>query len=603
MRYSIKDNFFRLLKVDGFVRNTIGEFFSALIGINYLDKKYSEIVSVSNDNFVEQALQTLNVSVILSESDLARIPKNGGAIIVANHPFGGIEGLFVSSILQKVRKDYKILANSFLKIFPELENEFIFVDVFEGKDSLKENVKALKKAIEYVQNGGLLVIFPAGVVSHYQIHKNKITDPIWRTNIGKLINKLNVPVFPMFFDGQNSVAFQIMGIIHPVLRTLRLPFELINKQNKRFNVFVGNEILPSTLSKYNSIDEKLDYLRRRTYNLKYRGVSISQNLNDNSPISNEEIQKDIPTDLLCDEIEKIPQNQILLKQKESLVFYSYSFQIPDLLTQIGIEREKTFRLVNEGTGTSIDLDKFDEHYIHLVAWDSANKAIIGAYRLGLSETIINKFGISGFYITTLFRIKSKFFNKISPSIEMGRSFISAEYQKKHNSLFLLWRGIGVFIVQHPNYRFLFGPVSISNSYHPFSQKYMIEYLKTHHDDNELKSFVKPRRGDTLRLKLNEVTGKSVDEIHELEELITDIDPLHDKIPILIKQYLKLGAKFLSFNRDELFNSSLDGMIVVDLLKTDPKILAKYFTNEGIILYHNYHNALSKKIELSHTEII
>ncbi len=603
MRYSIKDNFFRLLKIKGVVRNTIGEFFSALIGINYLDKKYSEIVSASNDNFVEQALQTLNVSVILSESDLARIPKNGGAIIVANHPFGGIEGLFVSSILQKVRKDYKILANSFLKIFPELENEFIFVDIFEGKDSLKENVKSLKRAIEYVQNGGLLVIFPAGVVSHYQIHKNKITDPMWKPNIGKLINKLNVPVFPMYFDGENSLAFQIMGIIHPVLRTLRLPFELINKQNKRFNVFVGNEILPSTLAKYNSIEEKLDYLRRRTYNLKYRGVSISQNPNDNPQIPNEEIQKDIPTDLLCAEIEKIPQNQILLEQKDALVFYSYSFQIPDLLTQIGIEREKTFRSVNEGTGTSIDLDKFDEHYIHLVAWDSANKAIIGAYRLGLSEIIIKKFGISGFYTTTLFKIKSKFFDKISPSIEMGRSFISADYQKKYNSLFLLWRGIGEFIVQHPNYRYLFGPVSISNSYNPFSQKFMIEYLKTHHDDNELKSFVKPRRGDTLKLKLNEVTGKSVDEIHELEELITDIDLVHDKIPILIKQYLKLGAKFLSFNRDEHFNSSLDGMIVVDLLKTEPKILAKYFTNEGIKLYHDYHNALDKKIKLSHAEII
>jgi putative hemolysin len=515
------------------------------------------------------------------------IPKDGSGIIVANHPFGGIEGIALAAILKRVRSDVKIMANHYLSIVPELRDLFIFVDPFRSKKSIHHNISKMKETIQWVKNGGLLAIFPAGEVSHYNLEQGKVTDPPWQINTGKLIEKLNAPVTPVYFEGANRLVFQTLGLLHPFLRTVRLPAELLNKRNTTIALHIGNPITPKKLASYGNTAGQLDYLRRRTYNLIHRPILADKDLPDKSQ-DLQPIVEPIKSAHLIEEIELLPESQTLYRHGASHVFYGYAYQIPKLLHEIGREREITFREVNEGSGKSIDLDNFDEHYIHLVTWDEEKKRIIGSYRLGLTDIILRDIGTRGLYTNSLFKLKPWFLKEVSPAIEMGRSFITKEYQRSFNSLYLLWRGIGEFVARHPHYRFLFGPVSISNAYALASQKLMLKFLHKQHGNVRLSRSVSPVHSVGDKLKSIQFTEQELINIAELEEMISDIEGKTSGLPILIKQYIKLGAEFLAFNRDPDFSDVLDGLIVVDLTKTNSKILGRYMGQTGTEFYKKYH---------------
>jgi putative hemolysin len=279
---------------------------------------------------------------------------------------------------------------------------------------------------------------------------------------------------------------------------------------------------------------------------------------------------------------------MLHETEKERVFYATAQDCPNLLHEIGRLRELTFREVEEGTGKALDLDEFDQTYLHLVAWDKQKEQVIGSYRLGLADKILGdpKQG-PGLYTKTLFQLKNSFLKRISPAIELGRSFVAPEYQRSFNSLFLLWRGIGEFISHHPHYRYLFGPVSISNAYAQTSQMLMLRYLKMHHHNAKLARLVKPQNPSDKPSKHLNRHGHKIRQMRELEEMIADIEHRSSGIPVLIRQYIKLGAEFLAFNRDPLFSNVVDGLIVVDVHKTDKKVLNRYMGKEATERYFAY----------------
>ena len=122
------------------------------------------------------------------------------------------------------------------------------------------------------------------------------------------------------------------------------------------------------------------------------------------------------------------------------------------------------------------MDEFDTYYLHLFIWNRAAREVVGAYRLGQSDRILQNFGIKGFYTATLFSYHRAFIEQVNPALEMGRSFVRIEYQRSYAPLLLLWRGIGAYARQNPHYKILFGPVSISNDYHPNSRELMVNFL-------------------------------------------------------------------------------------------------------------------------------
>src|SRR5262249_28489626 len=274
----------------------------------------------------------------------------------------------------------------------------------------------------------------------------------------------------------------------------------------------------------------------------------------------------VPASVLQAEVEALPGEQRLVESGQYLIQYARADQIPWCLQEIGRLRELTFRAVGEGTGKASDIDLFDAYYLHLFLWDRETRAIVGAYRMGLADEILARYGERGLYTRSLFRYGSKLLQTLNPAIELGRSFVRAEYQRSFSPLLLLWRGISQFILRSPQYAVLFGPVSISNSYAPVSRQIMVEYLRAHNSEAKLARHVRPRRPFRAeRAKIsNEVELADLKDIEHLSRVIARIEHDNKGIPILLRQYLKLGGRLLGFSSDDQFSDALDGLIMVDL---------------------------------------
>jgi hypothetical protein len=260
------------------------------------------------------------------------------------------------------------------------------------------------------------------------------------------------------------------------------------------------------------------------------------------------------------------------------------------MLEIGRLREETFREVGEGTGKSIDTDEFDQYYLHMFMWDAENKKIAGAYRIGRTDKIMNSLGVQGLYASTLFKIKRELIDRISPALEMGRSFVASQYQKKRSTLAILWRGIGEYLYRNPQYRVLYGPVSISAQYNSISKDLMVQFLMERKTSEELAKFVKAKNPPKVSMKSVDIKAlmEGAADIDHVSALVPEVEIDNKGIPTLLKHYLKLDGELLAFNVDDEFGSCIDGLIMVDLLKTDPKLLKSYMGEKQTIEYRKYH---------------
>jgi putative hemolysin len=283
----------------------------------------------------------------------------------------------------------------------------------------------------------------------------------------------------------------------------------------------------------------------------------------------------VPIDLLKADIAQIRATDLLTSHGNYDVFFSEATAIPNVLREIGRLREITFREEGEGTNHSIDIDEYDVHYHHLFIWDNEARRIVGAYRMGKGRELYAKFKIKGFYLSTLFKIDKKFAFVLKKSIEMGRSFIVKDYQRKHLSLMLLWKGVLILLRKFPEYRYLIGPVSISNTFSNLSKELVVKVIKENYFDYELARYVKPRHKFEPKLKDNSdaLLLPKYKDIKELDLLISSIESSHNKLPVLLKKYiLQLNAKIIGFNIDPKFNNALDGFIVMDFEKVPEDVI-------------------------------
>ncbi|MBF0487461.1 MAG: lysophospholipid acyltransferase family protein [Nitrospirae bacterium] len=612
---SHKNNVFRLeLPSNGHFYPIIRAALERLMSFDRLNKLYEELTKREGGCFVTKTLQALNVKYEISDEEIRRIPASGPVVVVANHPFGGIEGMIIASILRMVRPDVRIMANYLLSYIPDIADMFFFVDPFKKKDSYRMNVKSLRETVLWVKQGGMLVVFPAGEVSHVDLQKREVTDPKWDSSIARIIRKTASPVLPVYFDGSNGILFQLAGLIHPLLRTAMLPREFLNKEKKTIRVKVGGIVSFNRLSKIESGDAVMDYLRLRTYLLangtepkRKRRFPFSLPFNPTKGVSEGAVPiapAENP-DVMRDEIAALPEGQILVRHGQYTAASAYSWQIPSILREIGRLREITFRAGNEGTGKAADSDQFDGHYLHLFIWNSDKNEVVGAYRFGKTDEILMKQGIKGLYTSTLFKYGEQFLDKISPALEMGRSFVRQEYQRSYLPLLLLWRGIGQIVSDNPRYRYLFGPVSINKDYSGASAQLIVSFLKMTSYIPSLARYIRPK----TPLRAESVPGwdsgsalsfvRDIDDISELVAAIGDSEGVaHDQppaeltppkgVPILLKQYLRLGGKLIGFNIDHSFGDCLDGLILVDLTTTEPALLTRYMGKEGLNAFYKYH---------------
>jgi putative hemolysin len=543
----------------------------------------------------DRVLNVLGLTYDVSASDLARVPEQGPLVVVANHPFGAIEGMILASILMKRRRDTKIMANFMLGGLGigELNDLFILVDPFERPGSAAQNLKPLREAIEWVRGGKVLGIFPAGEVSHLHLRSLKVADRRWSTTVARIVRKTGATVLPVYFSGRNSSLFCGLGLLHPLVRTLMLPVENLKGRPRNVRTHIGKAVPFKRISELND-SAMMDYLRLRTYNLQNRKCEIKRKQHIQGSVKKKLRHEPVVTageaGLISEEIRSLPPDQFLFSSGNFDVARASAAQIPNALHEIGRLREIVFRQAGEGTGNSTDIDRFDRYYQHIILWERERREIAGAYRVGLTDSIIRERGVAGLYTNTLFEYKSELFPRIDSALELGRSFIRPEYQKTYQPLMLLWAGIGRFVASHPKYRFLFGAVSINNGYLGFSRKLIVKFLKDGHTHSDLARFVKARnslRAGSIGKKKPGSAYSMVHDIQDVSELVSDIEQDSVGIPILLKHYVKLGGKFLGFNVDPDFNYALDALVLVDLTQTEPRTLAKYMGQQGAASFLSY----------------
>jgi putative hemolysin len=572
------------------LKQYMGRFFY----LNKVNSIYSRLSGVESGQFLLRLLDEMEVEYEVDYDDLSRIPTTGPLVVMANHPFGGIEGIILASLLKSLRSDVKIMANYLLRCFPELHDICIFVDPFGRNNAVKTNIKPLREAIRWLENGGMVGIFPAGEVAHFDLQRREVTDPAWSDSVSWLIKKSGAAALPVFFKGANSLLFQLLGLVHPRLRTALLPHEFFNKQGNTISLKVGKVIPFEKLDSFASSEEMTAYLRLRTYILK--GGLNDGRKNGNGPqkllkrpVNRPIISQQNPAQINA-EANHLPEDQTLVESGDFVVCYAHAGQIPNLLREIGRLREYTFRSSHEGTGNSIDLDEFDRYYLHLFIWNRKKNELVGAYRLGQTDYILKRLGKRGLYTSTLFKYGMALLAQINPALELGRSFVRPEYQKNYLPLLLLWKGISRFVVNNPQYKFLFGPVSINNEYHTISQQLMVATLKFNNYLPDLAKLVKPKNPYPTR-PINGCDFRAmriIQDVNEVSDLIADIEVMNKGIPILLKQYLRLGGKILGFNKDPNFSDVVDALILVDLTQTPIPLLERHMGKDGVKSFLAYY---------------
>ncbi len=567
-----------------------------LTGARRINWVYRQIQAMPADlGFFEKCLKVFEIEPEVARRDRKRLPTDGPLVVVANHPFGGLDGIILGALMNRLRSDVKILGNHLLGRIPEIKSQVIAVDVFDPQNAVVENSRAMMTAVRWVRRGGCLLAFPAGEVSRFSWRTRRVEDQRWSRHVGSIIRLSKATVVPVYFHGRNSVLFQVASLFHPLLGTALLPREMASQTGRRPRVLIGKPRPGSKLPHQQNDDDMVDYLRRQTYFLANRmGRRRILPLPPQIKVRKrpENIIPAVATEALEAEIAALPPEQELTRHGAFSVFEARAAQIPNLLKEIGRLRETTFREAGEGTGRALDLDLFDDYYRHLFLWHRDNREIAGAYRLGLTDRIMAAYGPQGLYTSTLFRFKSQILKELGDAIELGRSFIPKAYQRHPACLFLLWRGIGNFILNNLGYCRLFGPVSISRDYQRISRELMVHFLRRNKMDHELAQFVSPRRP----VRLQTIHGLRPEDLHfggtdieSISILISELEEDGKGLPVLLKHYLKLEATLLSFNLDKDFSDVIDGLIILDLTRTDARMVERVMGPEGYRRFRARHD--------------
>ena len=502
---------------------------------------YRETRQGPPDTFGDRVLAAMNISIAADRDMIGLIPASGPAIVTANHPHGALDGLALLAAVRQVRPDVRLLANRLLSIVPELRASCCFVDPFGGAAAVRRSLGGLRDAHRWLRRGGAIIMFPAGEVAPRLAEDGVPVERAWLQTAARLAASTGAVLVPAHIDGANTPRFYRAGRLHPLLRTALLPREFFHKRNARVRVSFASALTPPADP------------GELTVCAQQASVALGRTS--------------------CEtEIASLPSDALLVDASRYRVYLARAREIPRTLGEIGRLRAIAFRTAGEGTGADVDLDAFDSEYLHLFAWDRVEKRIVGAYRVGVVSEIVGRRGVAGLYTRTLFDYGPTLLEALGPALELGRSFVSPEYQRNHQALLLLWRGIGAFVSRSPEHRVLFGPVSISARYCDASHALLTAFLERHHLDPELARLVTPRHP---RPRIGAHDSAVPADTDQADRRIRQIESDGKPMPVLLRHYLKLHARALGFSVDPGFGHVLDALMAVNLREVPPNLLRRY----------------------------
>jgi putative hemolysin len=526
-----------------------------------IERKYPHVKGL---DFAETMLDHFDFGYCISDKDREKVPAAGRVVIIANHPIGTLDGAALIKMVSEVRPDFKVVANDLLMNVKPLHTVLLPVNNM-GTKTPKKNIEAI---YQHLNSEGVLIIFPAGEVS--RISPAGIRDGSWHKGFLHFAAATHSPILPVFMDAKNSALFYTMSTIYKPLSTLLLIKEMFKQAHKRMNIKIGNVIPFEHYDALNvPIASKVKLFKKHLYNI---GQNKAEILKTEKAIAHPENRAELKS-AIC-------QCELLGKTSDGKTIYLYRQQDSSpIMREIGRLREVAFRLVGEGSGQRRDIDCYDQDYLHLILWDEDDLEIVGAYRFGESQKLIDNSESYGLYTKTLFDYQPDMKPIFIQGLELGRSFVQPKYWGKR-SLDYLWVGIGAFVAKNPQYRYLFGPVSISNSL-PITAKNVLIHYYQHYFASE-----QPLAKAKIPFKLDEsekeqwmaaFDGNDKDkDFTTMKHLLANLGV---SVPTLYKQYSALcdegGVSFSAFNIDPDFKDCVDGLVVVDLEKLLTKKRLRY----------------------------
>ena len=514
-------------------------------------------------DFVEQVLDYFSFACDVSDTDLENIPSHGPVVLVANHPIGTLDGMALLRVIAKVRPDVKIVANQLLSSVTPLHSLLIPVDNLGARTS-RQQIETMR---QHLEQGGAMIIFPAGEVS--RLRPQGVRDGRWNAGFLRLAARQHAPIVPMYIRGRNSPLFYFTSMLYKPLATLLLIREMFEHRCGRIRLRIGARI------PYSSWAERklpLEQLARQFRQHIYRLAKGKPGLfKSEAPIALAEERALLKRAIEeCEELGATPDGKQIYLYRRTQQLHT------PILRELGRLREIAFRAVGEGSGLRRDLDKYDDDYYHLLLWDPKELEIVGAYRfIPTAEQIACK-GTSGLYTHTLFDYGQEIEHVLAQGLELGRSFIQPAYWGRR-SLDYLWQGIGAFLARHPEYRYLFGPVSISAGLPLAARDLLIAFYRLYFPATCQVARSRHPYPASLPQHLQQFSGK--DYQADLTRLKGLLDNLGCAIPTLYKQYSELcepgGVEFLDFGTDPAFADCIDGLVLVDLSRLKSQKRQRY----------------------------
>lgn len=514
-------------------------------------------------DFVDHAIIDLGARYQVAQTDIENIPAEGRVVIVANHPLGAVDALVLLQLLGRVRRDVRMVANDFLLQLKGLAPLLVPCDVFGG--GMRTPVREAYRCLEREE---AVLIFPAGEVS--RIRPNGIRDQRWSAGFLRFARKTGAPVLPIHVGARNSPTFYGVSMLAKPLATLLLPREMFVPDKPRMIISIGAPVPTTALTAPALSDAALARrMRAHVYRLPRRKPPMFAT---SSAIAHPERPQAVQSALA--RAERLGQTT---DGKHILLLRSQ----PDCaaMREIGRLRELTFRKVGEGTGLKRDLDQYDAWYSHIVLWDDEALEIVGAYRLGEAEKIIERFGVEGLYSSSLFEFAPASRDILHQGVELGRSFVHPRHWGSR-SLDYLWQGIGAFLQARPHLRYLIGPVSLSASLGEEARGWIVHYHRHYYGDpGNLACARNPFQVSAAVAEAASAAwqGRDVKQaLPLLKEKLTEFDTA---LPTLYKQYVELcnadGIRFLAFGVDPAFGHCVDGLIRIDLHALKPAKRTRY----------------------------
>ena len=576
-------------QLPNFIKDLIILFLNKLIRLQEINSIIDKFNDKFGIDFIDELFEHLDISYTVSAKDKLNIPSEGKLLVVSNHPLGGIDGLILLKLISEIRTDVKIIVNNILLNIDNLKEYFIPFDLFSGKTQ-RTNVEQIYNCLN---NNEVIIVFPAGEVSRF--YPTGIGDAAWKKSILQIAKKHRAPVLPVFVHAKNSLFFYIVSLFNKKLSIFLLPREVFNKKNKSFNVSIGHHIPSEAFeNRYHKTNVQIKLLKKHVYLIGKgkKGIYESEK-NVIHPLSRKLIKQ------------QLDKSKVLgLTNDRKKIFLVQSETAPEVLKEIARLREITFRKVSEGTGKKMDYDKYDSYYQHIVLWDENELEIVGSYRIGIGKHIMDKMGVSGFYTSELFNHSKSFNNLLYNAAEMGRSFVQSKYWNT-SALDYLWQGLGVFLRDNPDIKYLFGGVSLSKNYSDEAKKNIIYFYKKWFNDNSNLSSAKNKyillNEDMYELENIYYSNDYKSELITLKNLLKVIGY---SIPTLYKQYAELcepdGIKFIDFCIDPNFNNCVDALILVDVDKIKQSKKERYIYNSRNKIKVSDNYEYSYKQELSET---